>query len=152
MALLQSNALPRFTPVVALATIYVVLGLVGRLVLWARFGTAADVAANQLPYILSAGLVNDLVQALYLSLPLLFYILLLPDRWYRARANRVVLFTISVAQIAALLYLSAAEYFFFEEFDARFNLVAFDYLAYPTEVFTDIWNAYPVVKVLIVAL
>jgi len=41
--------------------------------------------------------------------------------------------------------------YFFEEFDARFNLVAFDYLAYPAEVFTDIWEAYPVVQVLLVA-
>ena len=51
----------------------------------------------------------------------------------------------------ALIYLTAAEYFFFEEFDARFNIVAYDYLAYPTEVFTDIWDAYPVMKVLGVA-
>ena len=41
-----------------------------------------------------------------------------------------------------------AEFYFFEEFDARFNLVAFDYLAYPTEVFIDIWEAYPVLQVL----
>ncbi|MBK6453842.1 MAG: LTA synthase family protein [Proteobacteria bacterium] len=54
--------------------------------------------------------------------------------------------------IVGLLYLAATEYFFFEEFDARFNLVAFDYLAFPGEVFIDIWEAYPVVKVLLAAI
>jgi hypothetical protein len=47
--------------------------------------------------------------------------------------------------------LTAAEYFFFGEFDARLNIVAYDYLAYPTEVYTDIWEACPVLKVLGVA-
>jgi phosphoglycerol transferase MdoB-like AlkP superfamily enzyme len=57
-----------------------------------------------------------------------------------------------VVTFAGMAYLSVAEIFFFEEFDARFNLVAFDYLLYPVEVFTDIWEAYPVVKVLIATL
>jgi phosphoglycerol transferase MdoB-like AlkP superfamily enzyme len=141
----------RYAPVFALAAVYLVLGFIGRFVLWAKFGTAADVAASQLPYVMLAGLVNDAVQALYLGLPLALLILIVPDRWQRTTANRVLLLAISVATIAGLLYLAVAEYFFFEEFDARFNIVAFDYLAYPTEVFTDIWDAYPVVKVLLVA-
>ena len=45
----------------------------------------------------------------------------------------------------ALTFVAAIEYFFFEEFDARLNLVAVDYLMYPTEVVGDIWAAYPVV-------
>ena len=44
-----------------------------------------------------------------------------------------------------------SEYFFFEEFDARLNLVAVDYLMYPTEVVGDIWSEYPVVTVLAVS-
>ena len=131
-----------------LGAIYLLLGLLGRLVLWARFGLPSDVGPAQLPYIVLAGLVNDLVEALYLAAPLVLYICLVPDRWYRSRANRFVILTLSAAMIAGLLYLAVAEYFFFEEFDARFNIVAFDYLAYPTEVFTDIWQAYPVMTAL----
>ena len=69
-----------------------------------------------------------------------------PDRWFRSTAWRVILCGATAATIAGLVYLTTAEYFFFEEFDARFNLVAYDYLAYPTEVFIDIWDAYPVAK------
>jgi phosphoglycerol transferase MdoB-like AlkP superfamily enzyme len=141
----------RFSPWLTLVAVYVALGLAGRTLLWARFGIEADVAASRLPYILTAGFINDLIESLYLFAPFALYILLVPDRWFRSTANRVVLYTATAAAVAGLIYLTAAEYFFFEEFDARFNIVAYDYLAYPTEVFTDIWDAYPVMKVLAVA-
>ena len=145
------KALTRFSPWLTIAAVYLVLGLAGRTFLWAKFGLEADVGATRLPYILTAGFINDLVESLYLFAPFALYILLLPDRWFRSTANRVLLYTATAAAITGLVYLTAAEYFFFEEFDARFNIVAYDYLAYPTEVFTDIWDAYPVLKVLGVA-
>lgn len=46
-----------------------------------------------------------------------------------------------------MLFLSGLEYFFFDEFDARFNLVAVDYLLYPTEVLGNIQDTYPVGKI-----
>ncbi|MGB7904763.1 MAG: sulfatase-like hydrolase/transferase [Steroidobacteraceae bacterium] len=145
------TALARFSPWLTLVAVYVALGLAGRTLLWARFGIEADVAASRLPYILTAGFINDLIESLYLFAPFALYILLVPDRWFRSTANRVILYSATAAAVAGLIYLTAAEYFFFEEFDARFNIVAYDYLAYPTEVFTDIWDAYPVMKVLAVA-
>ena len=145
------NSLRRFSPWGVLVAVYLVLGTLGRAVLWARFGREADVAASHLPLVLLAGVANDVVQSLYLFAPLALYILLLPDRWFRSLANKVLLYCGTALTIAGLVYLTVAEYFFFEEFDARFNLVAYDYLAYPTEVFTDIWDAYPVVKVLGIA-
>ncbi len=145
------KALTRFSPWLTIVAVYLVLGLAGRTFLWARFGIEADVGASRLPYVLTAGFINDLVESLYLFAPFALYILLLPDRWFRSTANRVILYGATAATITGLIYLTAAEYFFFEEFDARFNIVAYDYLAYPTEVFTDIWDAYPVMKVLGVA-
>jgi phosphoglycerol transferase MdoB-like AlkP superfamily enzyme len=146
------RALARYAPWLVLVGVYLALGSVMRLVLWGQFGLDADIATTQLPAIVLAGLVNDFVESLYLFAPVALYILLMPDRWYRAPANQVLLYGTVAMAIAVLLYVTAAEYFFFEEFDARFNIVAYDYLAYPTEVFTDIWDAYPVVKVLLVAL
>jgi phosphoglycerol transferase MdoB-like AlkP superfamily enzyme len=46
-------------------------------------------------------------------------------------------------------FIAATEYFFFEEFDSRFNLVSVDYLIYPTEVAGDIWAEYPIVVILV---
>ncbi len=145
------KALRRFSPWLTLVAVYALLGLLGRAMLWARFGIEADVGPGRLPYVLVAGLVNDLVESLYLFAPFALYIMLIPDRWFRTTANRVILYGGTIITIVGLLYLHVAEFFFFEEFDARFNIVAFDYLAYPTEVFVDIWDAYPVMKVLLAA-
>jgi phosphoglycerol transferase MdoB-like AlkP superfamily enzyme len=134
----------RFFPLYALALFYVGLGFALRVVLFAQFGAHADVHFAQLPGILLAGVVNDAVESLYLLAPLALYILLLPDRWYRSRLNRYAIWLGAALSIAVVLYLAAVEYFFFQEFDARFNIVAFDYLMYPTEVIGDIRAAYPV--------
>ena len=134
-----------------LAAVFLLIGVVVRLVLWYRFGRPADVPLAQLPLLLGAGVMNDAVQTLYVLAPLATYILLSTDRWYRSRANHVLLTIGSVVTVGLFLYLAVTEIYFFEEFDARFNLVAYDYLAYPNEVFTDIWQAYPVARVLAVA-
>ncbi|MCM2310650.1 MAG: hypothetical protein NDI84_04525, partial [Steroidobacteraceae bacterium] len=61
------------------------VGLLTRLVLWMRFGPAADVPGAHLPMLLLAGLLNDAVESLYLTTPLALYLFLLPDRWYHSR-------------------------------------------------------------------
>jgi len=141
----------RYRPVLALAALYIVFGLLLRVVLWWAFGRSQDVSAWSLAWILPAGTIADAVEALYLLLPLSLYICFLPDRWYRSRPNHWLLLFGSALTIFGLLYLLPTEFYFFEEFDARFNLVAVDYLMYPTEVFTDIWEAYPVLKIVAVA-
>jgi phosphoglycerol transferase MdoB-like AlkP superfamily enzyme len=45
---------------------------------------------------------------------------------------------------SAAIFLSFVEYFFFEEFQARFNHIALDYLIYPDEVAGNIWESYSV--------
>lgn len=45
---------------------------------------------------------------------------------------------------AAAIFGGFVEYFFFEEFDARFNHVALDYVLFPGEVVGNVWESYPV--------
>lgn len=47
------------------------------------------------------------------------------------------------------VFLLMSEWFFFDEFESRFNTVAIDYLIYPHEVFTNIWESYPVVWIVV---
>ena len=54
------NALSRFSPWLTIAAVYLALGLAGRTFLWVKFGLEADVGAARLPYILTAGFINDL--------------------------------------------------------------------------------------------
>jgi phosphoglycerol transferase MdoB-like AlkP superfamily enzyme len=139
----------RFRPLFALVSWYVCLGLVLRVVLWAAFGRAQQVSGLALPSLLASGVVGDIVQSFYLLAPLAVFLWLTPERLYRSRIMRPTLFAGAFVWMFALTFIAAIEYFFFEEFDARLNLVAVDYLLYPTEVVGDIWVDYPVVRVLL---
>ncbi len=141
-----------YAPVYILAAAYVAVGVLLRAILWWNFGRGADVNAPSLAWIVPIGTINDLAEAAYLFLPLTLYCWWTSDRWRQTRVARVLLIVASAALLSGLLFLTATEYFFFEEFDARFNLVAFDYLMYPTEVIGDIRAEYPVGTVVVVAL
>ncbi len=55
-----------------------------------------------------------------------------------------VLFRIGITVgCTAGVFLLLSEWFFFDEFDSRFNTVAIDYLIYPHEVFTNLRESYP---------
>ena len=133
-----------------LAVCYVSLGFVLRLVLWIAFGRVQQVSGVSLSWILAAGVAADAVQSLYLLAPFAVVLWLMPDRLYRSVAARSLLLAGAFLWVLSLTFVAAAEYFFFAEFDARLNLVAVDYLMYPTEVVGDIWVEYPVVTVLAV--
>ena len=139
----------RFRPLLVLAAWYLAVGFGNRLLLWAVFGRDAGVSAAALGWILPLGAIDDAVESLYLLAPFALFLWLCRDRWYRSAPMRTVLRTGLFAWTFALLFVAVAEYFFFDEFDARFNLVSVDYLMYPTEVAGDISGEYPVGWVLL---
>ena len=90
----------------------------------------------------------DVVAALTASLPLIFWLAALPDKWFRARWHRIFFKSAFFLFWAVQIFLLFAEYYFFEEFKSRFNTVAVDYLLYPQEVFINIWDSYPVALII----
>ena len=146
----QRNLLAkRYAPLFIIGGCYVVFSLLLRLVLFGIFGLPAAVPVLHLPLIILIGIVNDCTALIYLLLPLSLLFLLIPDRLYSSRAGRIMAAIGLWFLLFGLMYLCVAQFFFFQEFDARFNLVAVDYLIYPHEVFVNIWESYPVGKVLI---
>jgi phosphoglycerol transferase MdoB-like AlkP superfamily enzyme len=145
----QRAALRRYAPWLVLAAWYVALCLLTRVALWWSFGADAQVGARSLLWIMPAGLIADGVQSLYLLAPLALFLWLCPDRWQRTDAMRAVLLAGTALWMFGMLFSVATEYYFFEEFDSRFSLVAVDYLIYPTEVAGDLWAAYPVGRVIV---
>ncbi len=141
----------RFRPLAALAVASLIIGAALRATLWWQFGLADGVTAAELPSVLLRGLLNDLVVTLYAFAPFALYLALISDRWMRSRGNRILVSAGSWLTLFAMVFLAVVERYFFQEFDARFNLVAFDYLAYPTEVVGDVWTEYPVVRTAIAA-
>ena len=139
----------RYRPLAALLAAALAVGALLRAALWWQFGTADGVPAADLPSILGRGLLNDLVVSLYCLTPFAVYLAAVSDRWSRGRAHRLIVLACSWATLFAMVFLAVVEDYFFREFDARFNLVAFDYLAFPTEVVGDVWAEYPVVRALL---
>jgi len=137
-----------FRPLLTLAGCYAALGSTLRLVLWWTFGRP-EIGPAALTWILPAGFIADAVQSLYLLAPFALFLWLIPDRALRSLPARILIASGAFVWLFGLIFADAIEYFFFDEFDARLNIVAIDYLMYPTEVVGDIWASYPVVPVLI---
>jgi phosphoglycerol transferase MdoB-like AlkP superfamily enzyme len=135
--------LARLLPAVAAAAAFVAACTLTRVALVLRPETPA-LAAGDLARSFALGLAFDLAAAAYAVTPLVIWLALAPDRLARTRAYRLVtLGWFGTACFAALL-LAVAEGLFWEEFGARFNFIAVDYLLYTHEVLGNIWQSYPV--------
>jgi phosphoglycerol transferase MdoB-like AlkP superfamily enzyme len=121
-----------------------------RLVLFLAFKPPVPIALVDVLKTFFLGLHRDLLVALLPSLPLLFWFAVVPQRMFAARWHRWLLTAGLFLFWLVQIFLLAAEYYFFEEFRSRYNTVAVDYLIYPHEVFTNIWEDYPVPVVVLV--
>ncbi|HHY86569.1 MAG TPA: sulfatase-like hydrolase/transferase [Verrucomicrobia bacterium] len=126
----------------------VAMCLVLRLVLLIQFGGETGIAAAGAAQALLIGLHQDFVVALMTTLPLLFWLWVLPNRWFGWKWFRALFLAGLCLFWSVQVFLFCAEYYFFEEFRSRFNTVAVDYLLYPHEVFINIWDSYPVPAVI----
>ena len=138
----------RYFPLLLLAGVYLAVSAVTRLTLYVAHIGELDVPLRDLAAVMTIGGVYDVASGFYMFALYALYLFLLPDRVYRSRAHRVFVLIATAVALFGLLYLAPVEYFFFDEFNARFNFVAVSYLLYPHEVFINIWQSYPVGKVL----
>jgi phosphoglycerol transferase MdoB-like AlkP superfamily enzyme len=122
-----------------------------RLGLLLAFKPSALSAAEVLLAFLS-GLHRDIFAALAETIPLLFWMLLVPDRSFGALWHRVLFLGGCFVFWFVQIFLLFVEFFFFDEFESRFNTVAVDYLLYPKEVFINIWESYHVGMILVICL
>lgn len=101
---------------------------------------------------LTTGAAYDVVVALWLAVPLVAYLTVVTRARYDRRGQRMLRHSAFAMTAFAALFVAAAEVVFFDEFNGRFNFVAVDYLLFPTEVVVNIWQSYPVARVLIAVL
>lgn len=136
--------LRRFLPVYAYAAILVSLAFAVRVALFARPDTAIVMSAGGLAQAFGMGLFFDLVAASYFCLPFVIYLALVPERVARWRAHAWIFLALYLGFIYLLMVVAVAEWVFWDEFAARFNFIAVDYLVYTNEVLGNIWQSYPV--------
>ena len=90
----------------------------------------------------------DLITLPFVLAPLIVLLALLPNRVSRWRLSRVAISIGIPVAIFLLLFTAVAEWIFWDEFASRFNFIAVDYLIYTQEVIGNIWQSYPVGKIL----
>ncbi|WP_438479148.1 LTA synthase family protein [Oleiharenicola lentus] len=88
------------------------------------------------------GLVYDLGAAAFAGAPLAVLLTVLPAGFFEKRWARVSAYVAGFVMLYALVFGAVAEWFFWEEFGARFNFIAVDYLVYTTEVIGNIRESY----------
>jgi len=94
------------------------------------------------------GFFYDTVFCVYFSLFFAVLLLLLPNRVWTSRAFGWLGQAAFFAFLYALGFMLVAEWFFWDEFGTRFNFIAVDYLVYGTEVTRNIYESYPVIRLL----
>ena len=138
------SGLARFVPLAWLALVFVVVESGLRLALLAHLGPRLEGGAAVVLRVLASGVVHDLVAGLVAALPLALALALVPERLHASRAGRALAHGLFLLAVAVLLFSAIAEWLFWDEFDARFNFIAVDYLVYTREVVANIWESYPI--------
>lgn len=101
-------------------------------------------AFSGIAWIFGVGFLYDIVFNIYFSLFFAFVLLVAPNWFYTGKGFRYATGFFYFLFIGGLYFVMLAEWLFFEEFGARFNFIAVDYLIYSREVVNNILESYPV--------
>lgn len=138
----------RFYPV-SLALAAFLVGQLGlRLLLYFKFSFDGTWLVRPFLHALVLGFRLDLVSAIWFLFPIVLWLFVVPHRWIAKRWHRFAFALFFSFYLTWLFFILIADYNFFEEFNAHFNTVAVDYLIYPQEVFVNLWDSYPLGKIL----
>lgn len=94
------------------------------------------------------GIVNDSITLLYCITPFAIAALVTPLWLKRQKFFHIFSALLYFGWIFALCFSAAGEYLFWEEFQARYNFIAVDYLIYTQEVTDNITESYPIVAII----
>jgi phosphoglycerol transferase MdoB-like AlkP superfamily enzyme len=71
-----------------------------------------------------------------------------PNKLWRVKLGKFLYIFLLTLYVGALIWISMAEWFFWDEFGARFNFIAVDYLVFTTEVLANINQSYPMLPLM----
>ncbi|MCT4601206.1 MAG: sulfatase-like hydrolase/transferase [Marinifilaceae bacterium] len=138
------NLLPkRYNGILLFIVLFVSISFVIRTVLMFYDFSSLDMSFMKLIKIYFNGLFYDLVACSYFLIPFVIYTFILPDKIFNSRINKIISYFFFILSIGILVFSSVSEWFFWEEFQVRFNFIAVDYLVYTTEVISNIQESYP---------
>jgi len=126
-----------------LVVVYLIISLLDRAVLFVWSPPAEDASLLDLPLMLIVGIGFDVIAATWLVIPATLYSALMPARILQSRPQKLVTRALVFLFLGIFLFNAIAGWVFWEEFAARYNFIAVDYLVYTTEVIDNIVESYP---------
>ena len=94
------------------------------------------------------GILFDLASAVFAASPWLLLGILIPKKALQNRWFLGLLTILAVIYSGILIFIGTAEWFFWDEFGARFNFIAVDYLIWTQEVWGNISESYPMAVII----
>lgn len=134
----------RFGLAIIFVLIVVVSSMAIRIGLLAKSSSEVDFTILNILGIFLFGLLSDLLNALYASIPVALYLWLIPTNVLGKRSSGFILLGLFFIIILLFLFNGISEWLFWDEFGSRFNFIAVDYLIYTTEVIGNINQSYPI--------
>ncbi|TKG94284.1 alkaline phosphatase family protein [Puteibacter caeruleilacunae] len=133
----------RFGGIIIFGAIFLVLSFTIRTVLLITDLNNVDLNLLKFIQIYGYGLFYDLVTISYFIVPFVIYLLIAPDFIFRTKIHRWIAYVFFIITIGILVFSAIGEWFFWEEFNVRYNFIAVDYLVYTHEVIANIRESYP---------
>jgi len=127
---------------------FLAISLLTRLGLAGFNGEAVEFLPWRMAGWLSIGMLYDVAAGVFLALPFALLAWLWPSRRAR-RAFGIVTIVLASICFAILAFTSVSEFVFWNEFSARFNFIAVDYLIYTREVIGNIRESYSLTPILV---
>jgi len=122
---------------------FIAISFVIRTILLVMSFSKADISLPALFKIFGLGLMFDAGVACFIVLVYSIYLLLLPQKLNNSLFNRIVTYAGFFLTVFIVVFSFFAEITFWQEFEARFNFIAVDYLIYTYEVINNINESYP---------
>jgi len=133
----------RFGSLTLFAFIFIALSFMIRTVLLIKSWTLLDWSLWLLLKIYSIGFFYDAITMIYFAIPVVLYLIFIPDKIFQHRLHKLWVYLISFVAIYIIIFEGVTEYFFFDEFGVRFNFIAIDYLIYTKELMNNMKESYP---------
>ncbi|HOS49097.1 MAG TPA: sulfatase-like hydrolase/transferase [Bacteroidia bacterium] len=139
---MQSIFTGRFKIVKSLFIIFLVLSFITRIIL--MFKSAGQISWNILELLksFSVGMFFDVVACSYFMVPFIFFTIIIPPVIAKSKVYKGLVWFFYSLTVFIWVFNVIAEYFFWDEFEVRFNFIAVDYLIYTTEVIGNIVESY----------
>lgn len=95
----------------------------------------------------AVGSLLDGVTFFFVMLPVVIYLILVPDHVFRWRISRYLSLGVYFLFVFLVLFGGVADWLFWEEFGSQFNFLVVDYLVYTREMIGNAVESYPVTAI-----